>query len=103
MLASQIILFFLFGLGNSAIYPNILHMTPEVFGAENSQSVMSTEIAFAYGSGLFIPPVFGLLAEYISVGVFPYYVLGLYAVLLIFALLFAKSQRNFPKYGDRDF
>lgn len=85
------IIFFLFGLGNSAIYPNILHMTPDCFGVENSQSVMSAEIAFAYGSGLFIPPIFGLLAQYIGVNTFSLYLLALYAALVISTMTFMRS------------
>lgn len=88
------VIFFLFGLGNSAIYPNILHMTPDCFGIENSQSVMSTEIAFAYGSGLFIPPIFGLLAQYIGVNSFPWYVFILYAFLIISTIAFMSSKKQ---------
>ena len=84
-------IFFLFGLGNSAIYPNILHMTPDCFGAENSQSVMSTEIAFAYGSGLLIPPVFGFMAQYIGVNTFPWYVFALYVALIVSTIAFMRS------------
>lgn len=68
------------GLGSAPIYPSIIHSTPINFGVENSQAIVGVQMASAYIGSTFMPPLFGLLAQHISVGLYPFY-------LLFFALL----------------
>ena len=68
------------GLGNAPVYPCIIHSTPIDFGRENSQSLVGMQMASAYVGSTFMPPVFGLIAQHISVGLYP-------AALLFFTLL----------------
>ena len=68
------------GLGCAPIYPCIIHMTPSVFGADKSQSMIGVQMAFAYIGFLLMPYLFGLIADYVSIALLPAY---LY-VLLIF-------------------
>lgn len=68
------------GLGNAPVYPCIIHSTPIDFGRENSQSLVGMQMASAYVGSTFMPPVFGLIAQHISVGLYP-------AALLFFAVL----------------
>lgn len=70
------------GLGAAPVYPCIIHSTPDNFGKENSQSLVGIQMASAYIGSTFMPPVFGLIAQYISVGLYPYY-LGIFAVLML--------------------
>lgn len=68
------------GFGCAPIYPAILHSMPKYFGKENSQAIMGVQMAFGYIGIVAMPPLFGLLAEYINIGIYCAY-------LLIFAIL----------------
>ena len=68
------------GLGAAPVYPCIIHSTPENFGKENSQALVGIQMASAYCGSTFMPPLFGLLAQYVDVALYPFY-------LLVFALL----------------
>ncbi|MDO4266706.1 MAG: MFS transporter, partial [Eubacteriales bacterium] len=56
----------LIGLGCAPIYPCIIHSTPAHFGADRSQAVIGVQMASAYVGTCIMPPLFGLIAEYIS-------------------------------------
>lgn len=68
------------GLGCAPIYPAIIHSAPDNFGKENSQAVIGIQMAFAYIGITAMPPLFGVIAEKISIGLY-------WAYLLVFALL----------------
>lgn len=70
------------GLGCAPIYPSIIHSTPDNFGWENSQAVIGIQIASAYLGSTFMPPVFGLLAAHVSIGLYPAYLLLFGGVML---------------------
>ena len=72
--------FVLIGLGCAPIYPSIIHSTPSNFGKDKSQSIIGVEMASAYVGSTFMPPLFGLIAQYLSIKLLPVF-------LLIFALL----------------
>lgn len=65
----------LVGLGCAPIYPSLLHATPVSFGAENSQAIMGMQMASAYVGSTFMPPLFGLLAQYVGVWLYGGYLL----------------------------
>lgn len=73
---------FVIGLGCSPIYPSMLHLTPKNFGADISQSVIGAQIAFANIGATVIPPLFGLIAQYLSANLFPIYI-SVFLILLI--------------------
>lgn len=70
------------GLGAAPVYPCIIHSTPVNFGKENSQSLVGIQMASAYCGSTFMPPVFGLLAQFINVSLYPAF-LGVFALLLL--------------------
>lgn len=72
---------FMIGIGNGPIYPNMIHLIPQNFGKELSQSVMGLQMAASYIGIMFMPPLFGLLAQNISTGLFPYYLLIMFAIM----------------------
>lgn len=75
------------GIGCAPIYPSIIHATPANFGAENSQAVIGIQMATAYLGTTFMPPLFGLLAKFFSIKLYPFY-------LLFFALaMFFTSEK----------
>ena len=59
------------GLGCAPVYPCIIHSTPDHFGAENSQGIIGIQMASAYVGSTFMPPVFGLIANHISLKLMP--------------------------------
>ena len=72
----------LIGLGCAPVYPCVIHSTPAHFGEENSQALIGVQMAAAYVGILVMPPVFGLIANYISASLLPWY-LGAITVLMI--------------------
>ena len=70
------------GLGAAPVYPCIIHSTPANFGKENSQALVGIQMASAYCGSTFMPPLFGLIAQYVSVALYPFYLL-LFAVLML--------------------
>ena len=73
----------LVGLGCAPIYPCVIHSTPEHFGEENSQAIIGVQMAAAYIGVCVMPPIFGILAKYVSVSLLPAY-MGLITGLMIF-------------------
>ena len=73
------------GLGCAPIYPSIIHATPSNFGEKNSQAIIGIQMASAYVGSTFMPPLFGLIANHISVGLLPVYVL-FFLILMFFML-----------------
>ncbi len=71
------------GLGCAPVYPCIIHSTPDHFGAENSQAVIGVQMASAYIGILLMPPLFGLIADKISSGLLPVFLLILLAVMIL--------------------
>ena len=69
------------GFGAAPIYPCVIHSTPDNFGKENSGALVGIQMASAYVGSTFMPPVFGLIAEHISIGLYPLY-LGVFAVMM---------------------
>ena len=71
------------GLGCAPIYPCIIHSTPERFGADRSQALIGVQMASAYVGTLLMPPLFGLIADHISIGLFPVFLLVALAVMAL--------------------
>ncbi len=84
----------LIGLGCAPIYPCIIHSTPDRFGADLSQAVIGVEMASAYVGTCLMPPVFGLIANYISVSLLPLY---LFAILALMVVMFGKLTKVNPR------
>ena len=74
----------LIGLGCAPIYPCIIHSTPEHFGEDKSQAIIGVQMAFAYMGILLMPPLFGVIANVITVALLPVYILIL--LILMFAM-----------------
>ena len=71
----------LIGLGCAPVYPSIIHATPGRFGAERSQAVIGVLMASAYLGNCLMPPLFGLIANHISISLLPVYLLLILAVM----------------------
>ena len=81
----------LIGLGCAPIYPCVIHSTPAHFGEENSQAIIGVQMAAAYIGVCAMPPLFGLIANHITVSLLPWYI-GAITVLMI--LICEKLNRK---------
>lgn len=86
----------IFGLGCAPVYPSIIHSTPANFGKENSQAIIGVQMASAYVGSTFMPPLFGLIAQHLSLKLFP-----IYLALLLLALLLMTEGLNRLKDRER--
>ncbi len=86
--------FIVIGLGCAPIYPCIIHMTPSVFGKDKSQAMIGVQMAFAYIGFLLMPPLFGVIADYISISLLPVYQLVLLVFMCITHELVAGKKRT---------
>lgn len=84
--------FAVIGLGCAPIYPCIIHMTPSVFGRDKSQALIGVQMAFAYIGFLVMPPLFGVIAEYISISLLPLYQLALLALMFAMHEYVARNK-----------
>lgn len=88
--------FVVIGLGCAPIYPCIIHSTPNNFGAENSQGIIGIQMASAYVGSTFVPPIFGLISNHVSIRLMPVY-LGLFFVLLL--VMIRRTERLCRRKG----
>lgn len=71
----------LIGLGCAPIYPCIIHSTPTHFGKDKSQAIIGVQMAAAYIGTMLMPPLFGILANHLSISLLPIYLLVLLAIM----------------------
>ena len=83
--------FCLVGLGCAPVYPCIIHSTPGHFGAERSQAVIGVQMASAYVGTCLMPPLFGIIANHITVALFPAYLLALLILMAVMHELLTKK------------
>lgn len=69
--------FVLLGLGNAPIYPAMIHLTPQRFGVQISQSAMGLQMAAAYTGSAATPVITGILVNAFHLQVVPWVVLAL--------------------------
>ena len=61
------------GLGCSPIYPAMIHSTPQIFGRERSRAITGVQMSCFFVGVLIMPPLFGIVADRLSVGLLPVY------------------------------
>ncbi len=71
------------GVGGAPVYPCLMHLTPINFGKENSQTIMGMQTASAYLGCTIMPPIFGVILQYLSSYLFGYYMLILVAFMVL--------------------
>ena len=80
----------LIGLGCAPVYPCVIHSTPAHFGADKSQAIIGIQMACAYVGTCLMPPVFGLIANHITVAL-PVYLLIILVLMVIMHELLCKK------------
>ena len=84
----------LIGLGCAPVYPCIIHSTPAHFGAGRSQALIGVQMASAYVGTCLMPPIFGLIANHISIALFPVYIMALLILMVIMHELLSKKTAH---------
>ena len=89
---------FLIGFGIGPVFPNLTHLTPINYGKDNSPAVVGTQMAASNLGVMAAPFIFSLLAQYVSVNVFPYYVLIIFCALICSIFLLKQSLGIYNGY-----
>jgi len=89
----------LIGLGCAPIYPCIIHSTPDHFGADKSQAIIGVQMASAYVGSCLMPPLFGLIANNITVALLPVFLL---LVLVLMAVMHELLTKRAPVRTKRE-
>lgn len=93
--AFSVVGFIIAGLGCAPIYPCIIHMTPDIFGRDKSQAIIGVQMAFAYTGFLTMPPLFGVLADFVSISLLPMIMLALLVIMaLMHEVTIKKAKSN---------
>lgn len=83
----------LIGLGNGPTFPNLTYLTPKFFGKEASQSIVGTIMVMCNLGICLMPPIFGLIAEWVSVSLFPIFIALCFVVMLVFEIVYVKMPK----------
>lgn len=89
--ATAIVGLIFIGLGCAPVYPCIIHSTPAHFGEERSQALIGVQMASAQLGICLMPPLFGLIANHISVSLLPFYLL---VSLVCMAVMYERLLRK---------
>lgn len=81
----------LFGFGMGPTFPNLSYLVPTLFGRDISSSVIGVQLASTYVGIMTVPPIFGVLAEKVSAGLFPYYLLAMLCLFIAASVMTVKS------------
>lgn len=90
---------FMIGMGNAPIFPNMLHLTPQNFGKDISQSVIGIEMAASYTGIMLAPAFFGLIAQNISIVLFSYYLLIMFLIMIGATWILKQKLKIAGKYS----
>jgi fucose permease len=84
----------LIGLGCSPIYPSMIHLTPERFGAENSAKIIGLQLATAYTGATVMPPILGFIAARTSMLIVPVALLVEGALMLVMSEQITRRSKK---------
>ena len=73
---------FLAGCGVGPLFPNMMHLTGKNFSPDIALSISGIQMTATYTGILLMPALFGLLAQYLSAGLYPWYLLVLALVTI---------------------
>lgn len=85
---------FLIGFGNGPTFPNLIYLTPVYFGKNRSQSIVSSQMTSCNLGILLMPPVFGLIADFVDIKLFPVILAVLFVITLISTIAYNKVAKN---------
>lgn len=71
------------GLGCAAVYPSVIHSTPNYFGRQNSSAIIGLQMACAYVGSTFIPPVFGAVTNITGTRIMPIFLTVFFIIMTV--------------------
>lgn len=86
--------FITIGIGCGPIYPSIIHSTPFYFAKKNSQGIIGLQMTCAYIGSTFMPPIFGVIANNVTMKIMPYFILFFFILFLIFIEILNNTFKN---------
>ena len=89
------------GFGNGPTFPNLTYLTPINFGKDISQSLIGLQMVVSNLGICLMPPFFGLIAQYLSVWLYPYFLILMYVFMVVFTIFYFKTSK--PKSKDLNF
>ena len=92
---------FLVGLGNGSIYPNMIHLTPHNFGKDVSQSIMGSQIAFAYMGVMLAPPMVSLVSGLFGIRIYPILLAVFYVMMVVSLKCFINKLKKQSRYDTK--
>ncbi len=85
------------GIGVAPVFPNLMHLTPKIFGIEISQSVIGFQQSMTYLGIMIMPWLFGMLADAFGTSLLPFYLI---AIFIIYAFAFYMLMYVIKKKND---
>lgn len=86
------ILLFAAGVGIGPVFPNMMHITPNRFGKDISQSVIGSMMAASYLGIMLMPPFFGVLANIIGTWFLPVFLMVALLIMIFAEITLSKSK-----------
>jgi fucose permease len=86
--------FFIVGLGCAPIFPTMLQLNPERFGADISGRVTGVCLAFSYAGSMLVPVVEGICAARISFLIIPGFLFAFAAIMLALTEFVNRKTRK---------
>lgn len=84
---------FLFGFGMGPTFPNLSYLVPSLFGRDISQSIIGIQLASTYVGIMIMPSLFGLSAQNVSAGLYPYFLLVLLIAFITASVLMMRKLK----------
>ncbi len=88
---------FMIGFGNGPTFPTLTYLTPVNFGKDISQSLIGTQMVVSNLGICLMPPLFGLVAQYISVSLYPYFLIAMFVLMVVSTIIYFKMPKQTSK------
>jgi predicted MFS family arabinose efflux permease len=92
------VLFLGFGVGPS--FASLTLLIPEKFGRSVSQSIIGLQMSMAYVGIAALPPIFGLLVEWIGAWLYPVYLIVLMACYVVSFVVFLRLPKKIKTVNE---
>lgn len=84
---------FFFGFGMGPTFPNLSYLVPSLFGRDISQSVIGIQLASTYVGIMVMPSLFGVTAQNVSAGLYPYFLFVLMIIFIVVSVAMMKKLK----------
>lgn len=85
---------FMIGFGNGPTFPNLVYLTPYLFGKERSQSIVGSWLVVSNFAMFIMPPVFGAMAQFLTAKMLPYFLIACYLLMIVATFAYLKSSKK---------